>query len=315
MTTPKRSPRAPTKGATNGRPPKGLAPARRPAKAAPAASPGVAAASPTAELLQRAVEEAARLLEADGAMIYLLDPESGILRLAHDAGIADVQRRQWVRRLQVGLGAGMFGVAAAERRVLLTDDYPNDRGFTHSPGADRFVAEVGLRSMVTAPLVAGDRVFGALGTFATRPKAFGEAHVALVRALADHAAAAMANALLIDELARSREELGRRAEAERSLREIATRISAIRNPADVIQQAVDEGARLLGAEGARIDLIDPVSGLLRWAYQAGAERPSAIREPASSSTSRAFWIAIAVSVASAPMNSASVALHASGRVV
>jgi GAF domain-containing protein len=180
MTTPKRSTRSPAKGATNGRAPKGrTAQVRRPVEAAPSAA---AEANPTAELLQRAVEEAARLLEADGAMIYLLDPESGILRLAHDAGIADVQRRQWVRRLEVGLGAGMFGVATAERRVMITDDYPNDRGFAHSPGADRFVAEVGLRSMVTAPLVAGDRVFGALGTFATRPKAFGEAHVALVRA-------------------------------------------------------------------------------------------------------------------------------------
>ena len=262
-------------GATNGR-------ARRAPKAGPTkksragkASPIAASVpNPIADLLQRAVEEAARLLEADGAMIYLLDADSGILRFAHDAGIADAQRRRWIRRLELPLGAGMFGVAAAERRVVKTHDYPNDRSFTHSPDADRFVAEVGLRSMVTAPLVAGDRVFGALGTFANRPNAFGEAEIALVRALADHAAAEMANVLLIDELDRSRHELERRAEAERSLREIATRISAIHDPADVIQRAVDEAARLLGAEGARIDLIDPASGLLRWAYQAGAERPS-----------------------------------------
>ncbi len=265
MTTPKRSTRAPDKVAASRRAPKG-----RPGRRGGTATNGRTA---TAELLQRAVEEAARLLEADGAIIYLLDAESGILRFAHDAGIADLQRRRWVRRLRVALGAGMFGVAAAERRVLLTHDYPNDRSFTHLPAADRFVAEVGLRSMVVAPLVAGDRVFGALGTYANRPNAFGEAHVALVRALADHAAAAMANALLIEELASSRGELEKRAEAERSLLEIATRISAIHDPADVIQQAVDEAARLLGAEGARIDLIDPSSGLLRWAYQAGSERP------------------------------------------
>ncbi len=39
------------------------------------------------ELLTAAVAEAAGLLKADGAMVYLLDPESGILRFAHDAGI------------------------------------------------------------------------------------------------------------------------------------------------------------------------------------------------------------------------------------
>ncbi len=231
-------------------------------------------AGPAAELLQRAVEEAARLLDADGAMIYLLDPETGILRFAHDAGIAQLRDRRWVRRLQLPLGAGMFGIAAAERRVTLTHDYPNDSSFRHSPSADRFVEEVGLRSMVVAPLVAGDRTFGAIGTFSNRPNAFGEQAVALVKSLADHAAAAMANAILIDELARSQAELERRAEAERTLREIATRISAIHDPADVIQQAVDQAARLLGADGARIDLIDPAVKLLRWAYQSGGPRPS-----------------------------------------
>ena len=234
----------------------------------------VADPAPVTALLQHAVEEAARLLDADGAIIYLLDQATGVLSYAFDAGISGIRDRRWVRRLQLPLGAGMFGIAAAERRVTVTGDYPVDATFRHSRSADRFVAETGLRSMVVAPLVAGDRVFGAMGTFASRPDAFGEQAVALVRSLADHAAAAMANAILIDELAGSQAELERRAEAERALREIATRISAIHAPADVIQQAVDEAARLLGAGGARIDLIDPTSGLLRWAYQSGADRPS-----------------------------------------
>src|SRR5688572_29100284 len=46
--------------------------------------------APTADdLLVRAVAEAARLLDADGAMVYLLDPVAGVLRFAHDAGIRD----------------------------------------------------------------------------------------------------------------------------------------------------------------------------------------------------------------------------------
>jgi PAS domain S-box-containing protein len=261
MGTPKRSTRPRAEKATNGHAAGGRGNGR--AVRGPAA---MGTPNPSAELLQRAVEEAARLLEADGAMIYLLDPESGILRLAHDAGIADVQRRSWVRRLRVALGAGMFGVAAAERRVVLTHDYPNDRSFTHSPDADRFVKEVGLCSMVTAPLVAGDRVFGALGTFANRPNAFGEADVALVRALADHAAAAMANVLLIEELARSRKALARRADAERSLRQIAGRITAIREPSELLQHVVDEAKRLLESSDARIDLLD--GSKMHWAFTA-----------------------------------------------
>jgi PAS domain S-box-containing protein len=228
----------------------------------------------TAELLQHAVEEAARLLEADGAMIYLLDPSDGVLHFAHDAGIANLRSRRWVRRLRLRLGQGMFGVAVADRRVVVTADYAADASFAHAGATDRFVEEVGLRSMVVAPIVAGDRAFGGIGTFSRRPDAFNAAHVALVRSLADHAAAAMANALLIEELARSRAQLKRRAEEERSLREIATGISAIRATGDIIQRAVDEAARLLNADGARIDLVDPTSGLLRWAYQSGADRPT-----------------------------------------
>ncbi len=48
-----------------------------------------------------------------------------------------------------------------------------------------------------------------------------------------------------------------RAEAERSLREIGARISAAADLPAVLQRAVDEAARLLPAEGARIDLDRP----------------------------------------------------------
>ncbi|HTG41135.1 MAG TPA: hypothetical protein VK697_05910, partial [Methylomirabilota bacterium] len=44
-------------------------------------------------ILARAVGETARLLQTDGAMSYLLDETTGILRFAHDAGITDDRRR------------------------------------------------------------------------------------------------------------------------------------------------------------------------------------------------------------------------------
>ena len=239
-------------------------------------APDAPATAPVGDLLQHAVEEAARLLRADGAMIYLLDEPSGVLRLSHEAGIADPHRRRWVRRLELPLGAGMFGVAALERRVVVSNDYQRDESFTHASEADRFVSDVGLRSMVTAPLVAGERVFGALGTFATRPDAFGEAEIALVRSLADHAAAAMANVLLIDELAAQRVELeasraalARRAEAEQALREIAGRITAIRDPAALLSHVIHEARRLVRADHGILDLLDAELGVLRWSFDTG----------------------------------------------
>jgi PAS domain S-box-containing protein len=219
-----------------------------------------------ARVLQQVADESVGLLGSDGAIIYLLDEVTGVLRWAHDAGISGQGERRWVRRLQMPVGAGIFGRAVAERRAVLTADYPVDDSFTHTAPADRVVREVGIRSMAVAPLLTGERPVGALGVYATRPEAYAPADLALLQALADNAATAIANARLIEELGASRAELARRVEAEQALRAITGRITALRDPAEVLQLVVDEAARLLGADGARIDLVDAGSGALHWAF-------------------------------------------------
>jgi PAS domain S-box-containing protein len=218
------------------------------------------------ELLQRVVAESGRLVGSDGAIIYLLEEGTDRLRWAFDAGITSAAERKWIRNLSMPIGQGLFGRAVAEREIVCTDDYVGDQDFTHTPEADRVVDEVGIRAMAVAPLVAGDRALGGLGVYSHRPAAFSDADRALVQALADQAATALANARLIQELARSRAEVAARADSERTLREIAARITAIRSPAEVLQRVVDDAVRLLGAGGGRIDLIDESEGALNWAY-------------------------------------------------
>ncbi len=222
-------------------------------------------------LLQHAVEEATRLLGSDGGMIYLVDGDTGVLQLAHFAGAAAVGRGVHPRRLQPADGEGMFGRAVADGAIQVTGDYPNDPNIVHNPTADKAVEAVGVRSMIVAPLIAGDEAIGALGTYSREVDRFTEADIALVQALAGHSAAGIANARLIAELDRSRTELARRAETERTLREIAAGITAIRDPEALLQHTVEETLRLLRADGAIIDLLDPESGMLRWAYDAGIE--------------------------------------------
>jgi PAS domain S-box-containing protein len=155
------------------------------------------------ELLQAAVTEVARLLDADGAMIYLVDEASGELRFAHDAGITNPEARRLIRDLRLPVGTGMFGTAVAAGRLTVTDDYPADRRFTHSPVADRIAKAAGMRSMAVAPLMTSGRAIGAMGAYSSRPAAFTEAEIALLRALADHAAAAIVNQRLVAQLAAS----------------------------------------------------------------------------------------------------------------
>ncbi len=155
--------------------------------------------------LHRAVEEAARLLHADGAMIYLLDPDENELYCATDAGIGDPEAARMIRELRLPVGRGMFGAAVARGQLVRTVDYLDDRGFDHSPGADRIASRAHMRAMVVAPLVANGEVLGALGAYQRHPRAFDDAQQGLLRALAEHAAVTLANQRLVQELARSEE--------------------------------------------------------------------------------------------------------------
>src|SRR5262249_40565526 len=206
--------------------------------------------------LRNAVDQAAHLLRAAGAMLYLVDDTGKTLRWAYDAGIRDADELAWVRSLQFPVGVGMFGRAVSDAAPQSTSNYGSDPRFVHSPLLDRFVREFDVASMVVAPLIGDDGPIGALGAFARTADAFDEASVNLLTALAGHAALAVTNARLIDELAVSREALGIRATSERSLRQIAARITASRDPAAISRDVVDESHRLLHSDFALLCLLN-----------------------------------------------------------
>ena len=204
-----------------------------------------------AELLQDVTDEAARLLGSSGAVIDLLDPATGEVRWAHDAGI-DVAHptREWQRR---GRRRRRRVPRSASRRVVLTDDYAADERFPDGARHADFLATAGIRSIAFAPLVGEATVLGTLAVFAPEPGRFGpDAGGDLLAALADLATIAIHNAELIRELGRSREETARRAETERSLREIAARVTSIREPETILGLIVDEARRVLGSDGAHL---------------------------------------------------------------
>ena len=216
----------------------------------------------THAMLARAVEEAARLLNADGAMVYLVDGDDQ-MRFAVDAGIRNPEAQQLIRDLTLPVGVGVFGHSAATGEVIVSGDYRRDKRFAHSGTADRIASIANMRSMAAAPLIADGKVLGALGAYSSRIDDFDEAEVALLRALADHAAAAIANRQLIDRLARSQDELARRVDAQRTLAKISASIAGIRTPDAVLREVVESAQRLLGSDGAHLTLLEPGGEYLR----------------------------------------------------
>ena len=75
--------------------------------------------------------------------------------------------------------------------------------------------------MIAAPIAGDAGRLGVLEVYSRRPNAFDTEDGQLIQVLASHAAIAITNARLIEDLARSRGEQARAAGAERALREIA----------------------------------------------------------------------------------------------
>ncbi len=231
-----------------------------------------------AAVLRSTVDVAVRLLEADGALLDLVDPTTGRIKWAHDAGLADDQGRELLRSLELEPGEGIFGRAIATGDVFVTGDYLADDGFVHAEGSDAFVRRLGVRSMIAAPLIDARGPIGVIGVYTSRPDAFGEEEIALARSFASQATIAVRNARFIDELARSRTEVARRADAERTLRELAARLTTIRDTEDLLQYVVDGAVRLLNADRAQLDLLGP-DGFMREAHESGSGEIPALAEP------------------------------------
>ena len=152
-------------------------------------------------------------------------------------------------------GIGISGLAYDSRAVIRTGDYTSDDRFEHGAGVDAFLELHGLRSAISAPLVAEGRAFGAMTVISRQADAFEDADETLLQALADQASIAIANTRLITQLERSREELARRVETERALRDIAGRITSLHEPRAVLDSIVEESRRLLGSDGAHLTLL------------------------------------------------------------
>ena len=103
-------------------------------------------------------------------------------------------------------------------------DYLTDPNLVHGKGPDTYVKSKGIHGVIATPLHGDQGPFGAITVWSTRVDAFGPDDAALLETIAGQSAVALGRARLIEELGRSREALARRAEEERTLREIGARL-------------------------------------------------------------------------------------------
>jgi signal transduction histidine kinase len=133
---------------------------------------------------------AEKLVEADAGVIALLDEERNVITYPYLHNVSPE-----LSEVTVARGEGLAGEVMASGRPVIVEDYA-----TYPKAVEAFV-QADLASVVAAPILSGDRVFGALLVFSLRArKRFSQRDMALVEGVGRQAGIAIENAHLYDNL-------------------------------------------------------------------------------------------------------------------
>ena len=147
------------------------------------------------EVLQLIVDRARELMGTDVAWMGLVDERSGILEMA----VASGARTRPFMGMRLRLGEGVGGVVVSTRRPVVLPDYRRESLPTPRDVRAAVLGE-GIGSMLSTPMLRGERVIGVLYVGSRHPMQFPSTAIALTSALAAQAAVAIENARLYAQL-------------------------------------------------------------------------------------------------------------------
>ena len=142
------------------------------------------------EVFQQIASRVADALDTDACFVYIYDERSDTLELraTHGTRFDDPAHRP---RMQ--LGEGITGTAAAEGRpIMIAESAHLDSRFIRFPN----LPEDEYESILAVPVVARDRLEGALNVRTREPRVFGDDEVSLLTAIAGQVGQAVENAKL-----------------------------------------------------------------------------------------------------------------------
>jgi signal transduction histidine kinase len=151
------------------------------------------------EVYQFALERVSPLVGATFASVYVLDPESDVMRLSAAYNWPE-RFRPFLGEMRVRVGLGPSGEAVSEQRPIQVPDVFADDSLRDWQEVAR---ELGFRALVALPLQSGSRVLGAVTFYYAQAGHFNTDEDGLLRIVADQMAATAEKAALIDELRRA----------------------------------------------------------------------------------------------------------------
>ncbi len=213
------------------------------------------------EVFDLIARKTAEALETDACFVYLYDEAADelVLRASYGTRVDEMTRVPKMRP-----GEGITGAAAADRApIMIARDAHLDPRFKRFPN----LREEQYQSILAVPILARERLEGALNVRTEEPRAFTEAEVDLLMAIAGQVAQAIENAKLYEHAQRRVHEL-------ESLAAISEAVSESLYLEESLEAIVKTTMEAVDATGAALVLED---GTVAWPEgRAGAH---AVRVP------------------------------------
>ncbi|GAA5156769.1 helix-turn-helix domain-containing protein [Amycolatopsis dongchuanensis] len=231
-------------------------------------------------VLRSIVRRARTLLGADVSYLSLNDEAAGRTYMRVTDGCVS----QLFKEVVLGMGEGIGGLVAQTARPYASPDYFRDSRFQHTGPIDDAVRDEGLAAILGVPLSLGAEVIGVLYASDRTPREFTPDEVALLQSLADHAAIALDNARLLDEISSHSAAVQRAEEAHDRLMDLVLRGGDVPDVAAAVADVLHGAIGLFDADGV------PLASAGAPVVPPSAEAVAASRATGRSVTGNGVWV-------------------------
>jgi signal transduction histidine kinase len=188
------------------------------------------------------------LLGCDASGVYTYDDRRGGLTFHHGIHLDP----ELLRDLVLTPGEGVAGRAFQERQPVWTRDRLDDQSLQYNPAAAPLIGSKAPRAYMAVPILSRGEIYGVLVDYFFEPHDFTPNEIRLLSSLADHAAIALENVRLLEELQSRTRELGRSVEELKALGEVSQAVSSTLDLQTVLATIVARAVTLSGTNGGII---------------------------------------------------------------
>lgn len=225
---------------------------------------GVASELDLTSVLENTSRLVRTVVDYSSFVIALLSDEGGTFDIVLQEGYKD----QVVRSARISAEKGVIGRAVATKEVIIVDDVSTSPWYYHIP----LEGGVTPRSMMAVPLISKDRVIGVIGMESTVLAAFTEEHRLLMRGIASHLAAAVANAKLYEQTVEQ-------IKVMRVIEQIGTDVTSVLDLETLLQEIARLTKQVIEYQAFGIFLIDRERGEFKPHFSIGYDRRSLMHRP------------------------------------